>query len=497
MNVKLLPGKYRALLAILVLALGTLLLAAPANAEAYDGDNGTINCTSGNFLITGNIVVSQNECSGAAFITEGVTSIGYAAFFGATALRSITIPASVTSIGEAALNTAWGLTSINVNAANPNYSSTAGVLFSKDFTTLVTYPPGKVETSYTIASNVTSIGKSAFSSASALRSITIPSSVTSIGQYAFPLDSLSQLTSINVNAANPNYSSTAGVLFNKGSTTLLMYPRGKIETSYTIPASVTSLGELAFGAACNLRSITIPASVRSIAAGGFCLIYSFIFLGDAPNDINEYAFENLPNTATAYINFGATGFGRRPAQWKGLFVKNGILTVTYNVNGGSSVAAHAFGRTIYTPTSPTRAGYTFAGWSLTNGGSLISFPHTSVDSRDTTLYAKWTKNVKASASVKPKIAGTVKVSKTLTVNKGTWRGAPTPEYSYQWYSCSAQVKTATQTIPKNCKAVSKATKSTLVVNSALKGKYLAILVTGKSAGTTATKWLSKSTTKVN
>ena len=108
-----------------------------------------------------------------------------------------------------------------------------------------------------------------------------------------------------------------------------------------------------------------------------------------------------------------------------------------------------------------------------------------------------TKNpVKAVAKVKPKISGTAKVKKTLTAKKGTWTGYPAPKYSYQWYACSKQVKSVTATIPKTCKRISKATKSKFAVTKSLKGKHLAVLVTGKGSGTTATKWLSKTTAKV-
>jgi hypothetical protein len=68
--------------------------------------------------------------------------------------------------------------------------------------------------------------------------------------------------------------------------------------------------------------------------------------------------------------------------------------------------------------------------------------------------------------------------------------------SYQWYSCTAQVKKEVDSIPRTCKIIAKATKSTLAVTNTLKGKFLAVAVTGKVTGTTPTVWLSKSTAKV-
>ena len=58
------------------------------------------------------------------------------------------------------------------------------------------------------------------------------------------------------------------VLFNRNKTTLIAY-RAK-ETSYTIPNSVTTIGEHAFSDCDSLTSINIPNSVTTIGEGAFC-----------------------------------------------------------------------------------------------------------------------------------------------------------------------------------------------------------------------------------
>ncbi|MCM1093363.1 MAG: leucine-rich repeat domain-containing protein [Lachnospiraceae bacterium] len=117
-------------------------------------------------------------------IPNSVTSIGDMAFYGCRGLTSVTIPNSVTSIGASAFIDCSGLTEINVDAANPNYASESGILYSKDKTTLITYPAGK-KGEIVIPNSVTSIGSSAFWGCSGLTSVTIPSSVTSIDIFAF------------------------------------------------------------------------------------------------------------------------------------------------------------------------------------------------------------------------------------------------------------------------------------------------------------------------
>jgi uncharacterized repeat protein (TIGR02543 family) len=65
--------------------------------------------------------------------------------------------------------------------------------------------------------------------------------------------------------------------------------------------------------------------------------------------------------------------------------------VTFDSKSGSAVANGVFasGGTVSAPTAPTRSGYTFAGWSATDGGSAVTFPYAPGVVTDITLYAKW------------------------------------------------------------------------------------------------------------
>lgn len=83
-----------------------------------------------------------------------------------------------------------------------------------------------------------------------------------------------------------------------------------------------------------------------------------------------------------------------PTQSRTIYAKwtQSTFTVTYNSNGGSQVTAGSFdlgGSISSAPTSPTLSGYRFAGWSATNGGSIISFPYSPGVANDITLYANW------------------------------------------------------------------------------------------------------------
>jgi len=104
------------------------------------------------------------------------------------------------------------------------------------------------------------------------------------------------------------------------------------------------------------------------------------------------------------------------------------------------------------------------------------------------------RRVRADATTIPTVSGTAKSGQTLRASDGTWIGTPTPTLSHQWYKCTKKVPAATRTIPTTCSAISGATGRTLVVSSALAGKYVAAGVTGESAGTRSVTWLSASTT---
>ncbi len=121
----------------------------------------------------------------------------------------------------------------------------------------------------TVGTNVASIADQAFSYSS-LATVTLPGSVTNLAFDAF--FDCNSLTSINVNTNNPVYSSVAGVLFDESQTTLIEYPEGKAG-SYTVPDSVTNLGEDAFFTCTNLTSVSMPASVIGIGNYAFYVCY--------------------------------------------------------------------------------------------------------------------------------------------------------------------------------------------------------------------------------
>ena len=201
-------------------------------------------------------------------IRKGVKVIGNGAFFWCESLTSINIPNSVTTIGNGAFSRCSSLISINI----PN--------------------------------SVTTIGRGAFSRCNSLTSITIPNSVVTIIGNPF------YFWYGNLYNESKAFIYEDHVLFNKNKTTLIAYIAR--EKNYTIPNSVTTIGEGAFNGCHFLTSIKIPNSVTTIGEGAFngCYSLTSINIPNSVTTIGKLAFNgcysltsiNIPNSVTTIEN---------------------------------------------------------------------------------------------------------------------------------------------------------------------------------------------------
>ena len=284
------------------------------------------------------------KCSGLTSITipEGVTSIGYWAFYSCLSLTSVTIPEGVTSIGGFAFTHCSGLTSVTIpegvtSIGDSAFDGCRGL-------TSVTIPEGVTSikdyafrgcsslTSVTIPEGVTSIGSSAFSGCSSLTSVTIPESVTSINDYAFrgcssltsvtipegvtsigngAFGDCSSLHEIIVDDENFDFTSIKGALYSKDITELYCYPAGLMETSFTIPETVTSIGNRAFYGCSSLTSVTIPESVTSIegCASQDCSSLASVTIPEGVTSIGEWTFWGCSSLTSITIPESVTSIG--------------------------------------------------------------------------------------------------------------------------------------------------------------------------------------------
>ena len=311
-----------------------------------------------------------------------VTTIEEYAFYKCSQLSSVTLGKYMVDLDHNPFSACLGLTDIYVVSDNENFTSVDGVLYNKDKTKILIYPKGKKDTSYiildgvkeigdgafnhcktltsvTIPSSVTKIGTAAFFNCDALTGIALPSSVTKIGSRAFSncdvLTSItlpssvkeivmnafwfcSSLKSIYVVSDNENYTSVDGVLYNKDKTKILIYPKGKKDTSYIILEGVKEIGDGAFNDCKTLTNVTIPSSVSKIGSAAFfnCNALTGITLPSSVIEIGMNAFNDCDALASVTIPSSVIEMG------DGVFSDCDALTSVTIPNSITKIGMNAF-----------------------------------------------------------------------------------------------------------------------------------------------------------
>ena len=236
-------------------------------------------------------------------LPNSLVTIGAYAFQGCRALTSFYIPRNVTSIARGAFLYCTSVNDFMVSGSNPSYKSVSGVLFTRDMTTLVAYPPAATATTYAIPETVTKLQYFAFHYNDYLTQVTIPESVTWVGGAAFRgCDGLTSLYFPD----GITYIGSSG------------FCDCDNLTSVHLPANLDTIHNSTCRGLTKLTEITIPRSVRCIDNYGFQYssgLKSVIFEeGSCLDSIGLCAFDNctslesfdMPNTVT---KIGAEPFG--------------------------------------------------------------------------------------------------------------------------------------------------------------------------------------------
>lgn len=164
-------------------------------------------------------------------LPDGLLKIGKNAFKDCTSLESLHIPASVFSIGSGPLRGCTSLYNVEVDPKSRSFKSVGSILFNKNKSILIAYPPRLEATEYSIPDSVVTVSDWAFCGCKNLRAIEIPDSVYEIGEGAFYMcESLEELV---------------------------------------IPDSVVKIDDTAFRGCTSLTKITIPETVKEFGWGLF------------------------------------------------------------------------------------------------------------------------------------------------------------------------------------------------------------------------------------
>ena len=160
-----------------------------------------------------------------------------------------------------------------------------------------------------IPNDTVSIGSTAFCGCKKLSKIHIPPKVSDIGFLAFRM--CESLTTITVDEFNQHYSSDGHNLYNKEKNTIILFAIGQITTEFSIPDTVTIIGEYSFEDAENLISIKMPNTVTTIETSAFdgCKKLKEIQLSSALTSIGSAAFAVCVELERIDIPYKVTSIG--------------------------------------------------------------------------------------------------------------------------------------------------------------------------------------------
>ncbi len=196
-----------------------------------------------------------------------VTTLEGSVFSGCNNLTGINIHKDVILIDCSAFTSCSALKYIDISEKNPYYASIDGVFFDKTCETLLKYPQAKSTLRYAIPEGVVTIYSGAINSCANLRNVEIPASVANIATPIF--SGCDSLRNIIVSDNNFSFYSVDGVLFDALTNTLIKYPAGKTETTYTIPDGTETISSQAFYPCTKITHLNIPESLLKINSFAF------------------------------------------------------------------------------------------------------------------------------------------------------------------------------------------------------------------------------------
>ncbi|MDE7440494.1 MAG: leucine-rich repeat domain-containing protein [Clostridia bacterium] len=248
------------------------------------------------------------ECLNLTTVTlvYGLEEIEFCAFAGCIRLKNLTLPDSVICIKENAFLSCSGLQSINIPDSVTSISDE-------------TFLGCSSLQSINIPDHVTSIGNEAFLGCSSLQSINIPDSVISLGEYVFRR--CSGLESVKL--PDKIKGVTRGMFDGCGLKSIVLPENisyiGEYAFRYcdlqsiNLPNRLTYIGDYAFGSCIGLESITFPEAVTHIGTGAFesCSGLQNIVIPEGVTAIRKYTFSNCTSLVSVKITGVVTEIGER------------------------------------------------------------------------------------------------------------------------------------------------------------------------------------------
>lgn len=210
---------------------------------------------------------------------------------------------------------------------------------------------------------VTSIDARAFYGCKGVTEVFIPMTVTGINDSSFPeCDNLERIT---VEDGNSRYQSIEGVLYTANGKTIIYYPQARKSEEYAVVEGAEIIDYGVFAGNNHLKSIKIPASVKTIYSGFTCPQLESITVS-----ANNAVFQS--SGGVLFSKSGKTLLrypcGIKAAEY---VIPEGVDTIS-----GQALADNTYLKSVTIPTSANSLGtYIFSGCSLlTSITSKIFYP---------------------------------------------------------------------------------------------------------------------------
>ena len=281
------------------------------------------------------------------FIPAGCEFLGSFAFGSCSSLEAVTFSADavIREIGGGVFYGDYNVAAFTVEPGSKYLAVSNGVLYSRDMTKLILMPAGKTAGGFTVPASVREIGDYAFAYKSGVNNVYLPG-VQKIGESAFmnctvrSVSSLGNLTEIDDNAFNncpylmvfemPEGLKSIGANAFYGCTSIAW-------GNFTLPASVTEVGEYAFCGNYGIKSVTIPAQLTELADGMFaqCTNLTGVTLHDKVTKIGAYAFRKCTALESIALPASVTTLG------EACFAETGLKTMALPA-GVTEIPAYCF-----------------------------------------------------------------------------------------------------------------------------------------------------------
>lgn len=243
-----------------------------------------------------------------------VTEINVLAFKN-TIAEEIHIPKTIKNVEAIIFFLAKHLKTFVVDEEHPTLSVSDGILYDKTGETLVAYPLGRTDTSYTIAEGVKIIGAAAFFRNPVLEQLTLASTTTHIQDTVFyGCEALNEIVGME------QIETIGSLAFYKVDTLLrtegdfLMVGDwivgwGDFDTSaakaeLVVPDGTIGFTDGMFSGFDNMTTVTLPDSLRAIPMGAFadCEKLQSVQIPENVSSIGEYAFTSCHSLETVYLS---------------------------------------------------------------------------------------------------------------------------------------------------------------------------------------------------